>query len=202
IYMSLYDLRALEERIFKPIQKVTPNINPNIYTLLSLAAAIFASFFFYKGTFILASLFVIINSFFDMIDGLSARKYDRVTKKGDFLDDIVDRYADIIMLLGIVLSPYCNSTVGFTAIIAMIMVSYIGAQSKATGGIRATSGLLGRPERNLLLIIVPIIQYALLISGNGKLFNIWVMELLMYVFIIFGVIAAIQRFIEAWKKLD
>jgi phosphatidylglycerophosphate synthase len=43
---------------------------------------------------------ILIGGFFDLFDGISARVNNRQTKFGAFLDSVLDRYSDSLLLLG------------------------------------------------------------------------------------------------------
>ena len=147
-------------------------INPNVLTWLALLFSIFAGLFFYfsepateRTTFYLyfAALFVFLNGFFDAIDGKVAKLTGKASARGDFLDHAIDRYADVFIVGGLALSSWVSRpSIGFLAIVGMLLTSYMGTQSQAVGCKRNYSGLLGRADRLVLLMFAPIIQHILL----------------------------------------
>jgi phosphatidylglycerophosphate synthase len=198
--MVLYDLRNVTDKLLEPIILIGKNVNPNFITFISLLLAIIAGYFFYLGYLILASIFVLLNSLLDILDGSIARRYKKTTIRGDFIDNVLDRYSDIFIMIGIVLSVYNRSLlIGFLAIIGVILTSYVACQSKSSCGKNIEKGLLGRPERNLLFILIPVIQYVMIISGNGKIYNIWLMEWMLIYILISGHFTAIYRVLIGWK---
>ena len=76
---------------------------PIILTLIGLVINIFAAVLFAKGMFIWAGLVVMFAGIFDMVDGEVARRTERVTKFGAFFDSVIDRYSDMVLLLGLVI---------------------------------------------------------------------------------------------------
>jgi len=77
-------------------------INPNTLTWLSLVFAFVAGLFFYfsnssmellNSYLYFSALFVFLNGFFDAIDGKVAKLAGKASKRGDFLDHAIDRYA-------------------------------------------------------------------------------------------------------------
>ena len=58
---------------------------------------------FAKGIFTWAGLVVLFAGIFDMVDGEVARRTGRVTKFGAFFDSVIDRYSDMVLLLGLVI---------------------------------------------------------------------------------------------------
>ena len=72
---------------------------PNMLTGLSFLFMLLSVLMFYKDYRILAVLFYIINYYFDCADGNMARKYNMVSKFGDFFDHITDITGVIIILI-------------------------------------------------------------------------------------------------------
>ena len=189
--------------------KIFLKINPNTLTWISLIFAFIAGFFFFISTednelenFYLygASLFVFLNGFFDAIDGKVAKLTKKVSLKGDFLDHALDRYADVLIVGGLALSSWCDLRIGFLAIIGMLLTSYMGTQSQAVGYKRVYSGLLGRADRLVLLMISPLIQHILIIYDYGTILkfdfiSLNLLECVLIYFAVVGNITAIQRFI-------
>ena len=181
------------------------NVNPNALTWLSLLFAIFAGIFFYFSSpdleltnfyLYIAVLFVFLNGFFDAIDGKVAKLANKTSKKGDFLDHAIDRYADVFIVGGLALSPWCKyPEIGLIAIVGMLLTSYMGTQAQAVGYKREYSGLLGRADRLVLLMIFPIIQHILLLDSDLTLpLNLFLLEWVLIYFAVMGNITAIQRF--------
>src|ERR1051326_367519 len=78
------------------------NVHPNILTLIGMLINIVAMILFYKGQFRSAALVVIFAGIFDIVDGETARRTNRVTKFGAFFDSVIDRYSDVLLLLGLI----------------------------------------------------------------------------------------------------
>ncbi|MBU3902226.1 MAG: CDP-alcohol phosphatidyltransferase family protein, partial [Candidatus Thermoplasmatota archaeon] len=126
----------------------------------------------------------------------------KASKKGDFLDHVLDRYADVFILGGITLSIYCNNIIGLFAVVSILLASYLGTQAQAVGAGRIYSGVLGRADRLVILIALPLIQYMLI---NQGIIFIWkwftFTEWVMIYFAVAGQITVMQRFFGAWKML-
>jgi archaetidylinositol phosphate synthase len=152
-----------------------------------------------------ASLFVFLNAGFDAVDGKVARLTNRASLRGDFMDHVTDRYADIFILGGIMLSPYCNTLLGALAIFGVLLTSYMGTQAQALGCGRDYSGILGRADRLVLLLIAPLIQYLILGKyADGALpwlFDLTFLEAIMLWFFVAGNITALHRARAIWIEL-
>ncbi len=104
----------------------------------------------------LASLVFIASGLVDSLDGLLARYQNRVTAFGAFLDSTLDRLAEgvIIGAIGITLAQdgdIWGLAACFVALTASFMVSYARARAEGLGIPGSSGGLMGRPER---LVIV------------------------------------------------
>jgi archaetidylinositol phosphate synthase len=207
--MVLDRTREMADPFLNVIAKRFSHINPDVLTLFALVFAGFAGVFFYfsnpvgyleKYFLFFAALFVFLNGLFDAIDGKVAKLTNKASARGDFLDHALDRYADVIMVGGLALSPWCHhQSIGLLAITGMLLTSYMGTQAQAIGYKRDYSGLLGRADRLALLMIFPIIQYIALHYSFQFPSNITILEVVLIYFAIVGNITAIQRFYSTLK---
>ena len=81
---------------------IPTNWGPNILTTFSLIIALIGLYYVHKQSYILGGLLFFFAYFFDVWDGLFARKYKAVTQFGDYYDHISDGIK-ITGLLGIIL---------------------------------------------------------------------------------------------------
>jgi archaetidylinositol phosphate synthase len=153
---------------------------------------------------LLGSVMVGANGLLDALDGKVARLKATESKRGDFVDHVIDRYADVFILAGIALGAHCSVFVGLFAIIGVMLASYMGTQAQALGLRREYRGILGRADRLALLIIVPIIQYILMALEVGIAEDILGYSLIGWMMLYFGIagnITAVQRAHLIWKSL-
>lgn len=208
--MVLDNQRKNVDPILNSIAKRLINIDPNGLSWLSVIFAFLAGLFFYLSSpsqelmnFYLygAVLFVFLNGLFDAVDGKVAKLAKKASKRGDFLDHALDRYADVFIVGGLALSPWCRyQSIGLLAIIGMLLTSYMGTQAQAVGYKRDYSGLLGRADRLVLLMIAPIIQHILLYYSNFNLpLELFLLEWVLIYFAVMGNITALQRFYSTLK---
>ncbi len=196
------DYREFGSKILSPIAKVIP-LGPMGISLVSLITAIGAGYSFYiadleeKQWLLIGALMVFLTAVFDALDGIVARMREIASRRGDLVDHTLDRVADIIIIGGIALGPLVDVTLGFAAIIGILMLSYMGTQAQAVGAGREYAGLLGRADRLVVLVMVPIIQY---FSDGYQEWNY--MTLMCYGFAIICTASAIYRFNRIWVELD
>ncbi|MCL4446934.1 MAG: CDP-alcohol phosphatidyltransferase family protein [Thermoplasmatales archaeon] len=139
------------------------NVNPNSITMISFFLAILFAVSYYFGfrnlIWLIVAFFLLIgSSYLDALDGAVARKFQKESKKGDFLDHLLDRYSDFVILFGMTVSFFGNLYFGILAIAGTFMSSYVGTQSQAVGLNRLYSGFPGRADRLVIIMIVTIIQ--------------------------------------------
>ncbi|MGC8663750.1 MAG: CDP-alcohol phosphatidyltransferase family protein [Thermoplasmata archaeon] len=172
---------------------------PNTLSWISFIFALISSAFFYLGNYylILASIFLIISAFFDAIDGKVARIRGLASKKGDFLDHLLDRYSDTVIIVGISLSNYVHWYFALFALTGIFFTSYAGTQAQAVVGKRDYGGILGRADRLVIFIIMPLIQFFIRNTLLGFSFSDYVLIIIGFL----GNITAIQRSIRAWRSL-
>ncbi len=195
------DYRDFGTKILNPLAKIMP-IGPMGISFLSLLTAIGAGYSFYMADLentnwlLIGALMVFLTAVLDALDGMVARIRAISSRRGDLLDHTLDRVADIIIVGGIALGPLVEITVGFAAIIGILMLSYMGTQAQAVGAGREYAGLLGRADRLVVLVMVPIIQY----FSEGYLdWNY--MTLMCYTFALVCTLSAFYRFNKIWTEL-
>ena len=92
---------------------------------------------------------------FDLFDGALARETGRATPFGALLDSVVDRFAEVVVLLGLLVyyldrSSAEGSVLVYLALAASLMVSYVRARAEGLE-IECEVGVMTRPERVALL---------------------------------------------------
>jgi CDP-diacylglycerol--glycerol-3-phosphate 3-phosphatidyltransferase len=150
------------------------HVSPNLLTFIGLLINIFAAVLFAKGLFFWAGLVVTFAGIFDIVDGEVARLTKRATKFGAFFDSVIDRYSDLLLLLGIMLWYERMDRafyVGLTGLVLIgsVMTSYTRARAESLIP-QCKVGFLERPERIVLLIIGALL--------NRMAAVLWVMAIL------------------------
>jgi archaetidylinositol phosphate synthase len=205
--LVLDSYRGEADRILSPAAKRLSKINPNHLSVASLVFALLAGVFFATEPLhflLIAAVLVALNGLFDALDGKVARLSAKESKRGDFVDHVIDRYADVFILAGIAIGSYCSVFVGLFAIVGVILSSYMGTQAQALGLRREYRGILGRADRLALLIVIPILQYVFdFMNGelSRDLFGYSIIGWMMIYFGIAGNITAVQRAHMIWKSL-
>ncbi len=207
--MVLNKYRKQADTLLKPLALKLKFLNPDLISWLGLLFAFLAGIFFYSARspiFVLAGgISVILNSLLDALDGKVAKLTNNQSRRGDFLDHSLDRYADIFILAGIILGPLCRTWIGFFAIVGVLMTSYMGTQADAVGVSRDYGGIAGRAERLVLLILFSMIYFLTYEAGWTSFelqeTQIGLFEILMIWFAISGNITAVFRGLNTWRDL-
>ncbi len=197
--MTLDTFRPHLKWIYRPFVDIAIKIGitPDHFTIAAFFVALFAGIAFYFGEVALGTFLIMCNAAFDSMDGAVARAMNIQSRKGDFLDHVVDRYADIFIITGIFAGGFAPWWIGVFALVGVLMVSYLGTQAQAIGIGRYYGGFLGRADRLLLMIIAGLLNILFPAGVYGLPFLGW----LLVIFGIIGNITAIQRFVYVWNEL-
>lgn len=197
--MTLDTFRHHLTWIYRPFVDISLRIGikPDHFTIAAFFVAAGAGLAFYYSNVVLGTFFIMCNAAFDSMDGAVARAMNTQSKKGDFLDHVVDRYADIFIITGIFAGGFAPWPIGVFALVGVLMVSYLGTQAQAVGVGRYYGGFLGRADRLLLMIIAGILTILIPEGVYGLSFLGW----LLVIFGVIGNITAVQRFVYVWREL-
>ena len=194
--------------IFDPVINVFQlfRISANMLSVTALVFAFLAGVVYYYSSgssflLFMALVLVFLNAFMDGADGILARKTNSVSKYGDFLDHVIDRYADVFIVGGACLGGYVDPTLGIVVLTGILLASYLGTQAQAVGVGRVYGGIMGRADRLVLLILATSVNivYMPKIGLFGLEYSV-----LGWALIVIGIashITAVQRIWYTRKKL-
>ena len=184
-------VRALTQRVVGRVLGNSP-ITPNMLTAFGLLLTLVVTVTLAQGHLVLGGVLVLLTSAFDMLDGALARATQQQSTFGAFLDSTVDRYAEALVFLGLLLYYQYLPTAQFEVvmvyltIVGSLMVSYTRARAEAHG-LECKGGILARPERIILLSLG-------LITG-------W-MTFALAVLALFTNLTAVQRMYTVWTQTE
>ena len=198
--MTLDQYRSHAKVYFDPLVSIAIRcrLTPNFFTIAALLASAVAGLFFFFRMELLGIVAVAANALCDAMDGAVAREMKVQSKRGDFLDHAVDRYADIFIITGIFAGGLVPWQIGVFALTGVLMASYLGTQAQAVGVGRDYGGLLGRADRLVMIMVVGIIDLLVPLEFSGLSLLGWMLVL----FGLFGHITAFQRFAYVWAKVE
>ncbi len=134
-------------------------VSPVAITIVGILISLFGAFLVAGGKLFGGAVALAISGLCDIMDGSLARKGDKVTLFGAFLDSTGDRVSELAYF-GALVIYYVSKTPAnifyvFLALIALsgsLLTSY--ARARAEGlGVRCEVGLIERPQRIILLIL-------------------------------------------------
>ncbi len=133
-------------------------LTPNHVSLLGIAFAVLSALTYWQWKLhpllpIFAPLLMLASGLLDALDGAMARLYGEATKFGGFLDSLLDRYADAVILCGIIIGGLAEVSWGLAALLGSLLVSYSRARAEAAGVKMESVGLAERAERIILLAL-------------------------------------------------
>jgi archaetidylinositol phosphate synthase len=109
--------------------------------------------------FLAVAVLIFLAGLFDVLDGEVARTTARSSRRGDFLDHTLDRYADVAIVVGIAVSGYANPILALLALVSLLLTSYMGTQAQAVGLGRLYGGLLSRADRLVVLAVAAFLEF-------------------------------------------
>lgn len=205
--MTLDQYRDLADRLLGPFVAAADRIGltPDRVSLIAFGFAVAAGAAFALAApvwYALGGAFVLANGWLDLVDGALARAQGVDSDGGDLLDHVLDRYADIAMLVGLAAGTDAYA-LGLAAVTGVLMTSYLGTQIQAVGLGREYGGLVGRADR-LAVIGIGGAAAAVTLAVPAvpvRLLGLGVVGWLLVFFSVVGHLTALQRFRGAWRDL-
>jgi phosphatidylglycerophosphate synthase len=137
----------------------------------------------------------------DGLDGALARKTGTSSKYGDFLDHVIDRYADVFIISGIFLGGYLRADLGALAVTGVLLASYLGTQAQAVGIGRNYGGIMGRADRMIVLGLATCITLVYPVAAGFEGFRFPVLGWALLLIGVLSHVTALQRIWHARKSL-
>ncbi|MGA9399685.1 CDP-alcohol phosphatidyltransferase family protein [Haladaptatus sp.] len=198
----LDQLRPVANRALRPFVSASTSLGltPNAVSIIAFVLAGGAGVAFYFGPdvpiwYLVGAILVFLNGWLDILDGALARELGTDSPAGDLLDHVLDRYADIILIVGFA-AGIGDFVLGLAAVTGVLMTSYLGTQAQAVGLDRVYGGLLGRADRLALIGVVGAVAAFVQSVGGYSL-----VALLLVLFAVVGHLTALQRFYYSWRAL-
>jgi len=166
-------------------------IPPDLLTWTGTLVASAAGLAFARGELRLGGLLLLAGGFFDLVDGVVARHFGRVTEYGGFLDSCLDRVVDMVVVLGLFaffVGAGDRIAAGLSAVVLVgsVLTSYAKARAEVVVG-RLDGGLLERGERIGILILAALAGFV---------------EAALWLLAIGTALTAGQRFLYARRAMD
>lgn len=170
-----------------------------------LVASVISGWAYAKGLIFAAGWLVLFTGTLDILDGKVARRTNGDSRRGAFLDSVIDRYVEFASYAGLI-AFYQSGWMDWAVLLAIFggtMVSYTRARAEGLG-IRCEIGWLQRPERFVLLGFGSIFS-AIAAQGFGGLLGGDRHVILGATIVLLAVLSnatALQRAVHAWGNLE
>jgi len=188
-------------RIIDPVADwlVRRGVHPNTITAVGTACTIGGGVIYATGHIMTAGWFLGLTALFDVLDGTVARRSNKSSTFGAFLDSTLDRLADGALLGGLAVfyavNPVHHSVpmvvVCLCGLIGAFLTSYTRARAESLG-IDAKVGMLQRPER-VVLLSAPQAFFGLALNG-------WVLASIIVVLTVTAWITVVQRVMYVYSQ--
>ena len=148
----------------KPLARVAGKIpfSPNAITIAGFALTLLSgpvlAFDLRLGAFCMLPAGLL-----DMLDGIVARVQGKKSAYGAFLDSVLDRYSDAVILLAVAWNLGRGGNMAGVALSGVTLagsfiISYVRARAESLGA-SCTHGIMERPDRLILLFLGAVLGY-------------------------------------------
>lgn len=179
-------------------------VHPAYLSCAQLVGSALVAACYGAGLLFTAGWLLLCTGTFDIIDGRVARRTNGGSRRGAFLDSVVDRFADSIAYLGLVIFFRDSWVVWavFFALLGSLMVSYVRARAEGLGA-QCTVGLLQRAERYVILgfgtIFGSLVEH---ITGSWlPAPHYWLIIVTIVVLAVLSNLTVLQRVRHVWRVL-
>ena len=168
------------------------NLSPNAITVIGLGLNFVVAAIIASGNLILGGILLLLAGAFDVVDGAVARATNQVSPFGSFFDSTMDRYADAIVLGGLLIYLIDDGAgtlplvLVFITLVGSLMISYTRSRAESLG-LRGDVGFAQRAERVIILS-------AGLLIGR-PVWALWLLAGLTQ-------FTVLQRIIHVWRELQ
>ncbi len=191
--ISRYINRRISTRITSFILKYDIGVTPTQVSIFSFSLGLVAAYLYLYGYVLLAGLLVQISSIVDGVDGELARARDMVSKRGGFIDTILDRLANIAVLTSITFYLIYELgwsefvvLVGLAALSADLLVTYLHAVAQKDLGVHpALIGVIPPiASRDVRLFIVFLSSVLAIYDYSILLYGLLIMAVLTFAYVL------------------
>ena len=186
-------------RLIDPVANwlVKRGVHPNTITIVGTLCTVIGGVIYGTGHIRTGGFFLGITALFDVLDGTVARRSNKSSMFGAFLDSTLDRLADGFVLGGLAVFYATSQIHGsvplmITALFGLVgafLTSYTRARAESLG-LDAKVGLLQRPER-VVLLSAPQALFGLVLDG-------WVLAIIVVILAVTAWITVIQRVVYVY----
>lgn len=195
VFWVYHVLNNLRDSLRPALEKMgkgfaSTGLSANFWTFVGLGFALLSAVVYGMGMefgLIIGGVLLLVSGFFDMVDGQVARVTGKTSKKGEYLDSMFDKIAEVAIFLGILVGGYVEPYLVLLAITLSLLVSYARSKSDIVNIKLQGIGIGERAERLLAIAIIGIIGF---------------MDYAVIIVVIIAGITLIQRMIYTVKNIE
>lgn len=190
--------KSVVESYLHPVVNHLSRVNPNTLTLLgSIPPILFFVSIIYHWYFL--AFIAFIGQGFDMIDGMVARKYHKVSAFGGFLDSTMDRVSDFLLITAFAFAGIIRWEIVAPLLLFAYLTSYVRSRGElANPKVSFAMGIVERPER-VIFIFLALVLFIIFPTTNYFGFNI--AEVTFIFIALLSLYTVLQRVTHAYKNL-
>ena len=170
------DKRSLQHsgrKLLEPVVSLLASfgVSPLLVSLFGLVLSGWGAVVVAKGSLLAGGMFLLLAGLCDVLDGDLARRLNRASRFGAFIDSTLDRVSEFVLFGGVLMYvvrrpddyPLYEPVVVLLALMGSVLTSY--ARARAEGlGIECKVGIMERPERLGLLALGLILGHRFLMA--------------------------------------
>ncbi len=179
--VSIYELKPKFQQLLMPIVRLLHerNITPNQITVFTCLTSILVGLLFAfnhdsKWIFALIPIFFFIRMALNAIDGVLAKRYNLMSTRGKYLNEIGDVISDAALYLPWILIMPTGGWVILIFVVLSAVSEITGVIAEAVTGERRYDGPMGKSDRALMVSILSI----LILIGIPPDAYLWIIFLL------------------------
>ena len=166
--MDLYARKSALVAMLDPIVEALARrgVAPDAVTLAAVPVALAASVALLASPAVPAALFLVpvlagLRLILNLLDGALARRSGRSHPRGELLNELCDRLADVAFLAPVAVLPGASPVIVLLGVVGALLASYVGITTRAAGGERIYRGMLSKPGRMVLLSVAAVAAFAI-----------------------------------------
>jgi phosphatidylglycerophosphate synthase len=161
--LNLYRLKPASLALIEPLISlcVRRRISPDLITAAALPFALVGGAAIVASHTLPALLWIVpvaatARLICNLIDGAVARRLEISHPRGELLNELVDRLADLVLLGAPLIVPGLplSAPLVLAGLFGALLASYVGITAKAAGGRRLYHGILSKPGRMTLIAVI------------------------------------------------
>ncbi|MCC8152902.1 MAG: CDP-alcohol phosphatidyltransferase family protein [Tannerellaceae bacterium] len=164
--ISIYNIKPQFQKLLTPVLHFlhTQQVTANQITLSACALSfIIGGLFWFADSnrlfFLALPIGLLIRMALNALDGMMARQYNQVSKKGEMLNELGDVISDLVIFFPLL--KFQPEALGFVVLFIVLSVvnEYAGIMGKVISGERRYEGPMGKSDRAFLISLYGLLQF-------------------------------------------